>query len=63
MAKEHADLVRCKPSVQREIPRALRIAYLHHGPICDRVHRKFVSEDGDLKDSHPTKQPDLEESQ
>jgi hypothetical protein len=63
MAKEHADLKRCKPSVRREVSRALRIAYLHHPPICDRVHPKFVSEDGDLKYSYPIKQTDLEKSQ
>lgn len=36
---------------------------LHHPPVCDGIHRQFVVEDGDLEDSHPGKEANLEEKQ
>ncbi len=46
MAQEPADLKPCKPSLQRETPGALRLAYLHYEPIPDCVHSSFVTKDG-----------------
>lgn len=53
-----------EPPIDRHSgPMAQEHSNLHHPPVCDRIHRQFVVEDGDLEDSHPGKEADLEEQE
>lgn len=36
---------------------------LHHPPVCNIIHLQLPIEYGDLKDSHPGEEADLEEEQ
>lgn len=64
MSNEHADLsIRRLIHTSHAFSAICKVTYLHHPPVYHRVHLEFPLKNGDLENSHPAEQPDLEEGQ